>query len=127
MPFKNPVSGEDMLCRYTGGPGTGWECTQDSFTATTINQNNVQALSDWTVGCTQAEFSTPPTIAVDSGDVMLSWDAVDGATEYNIYRANTPYFTPGSPSYASTTDTTWTDPDPNALGDSAINYYYIVR
>ncbi len=50
MPFKAPVSGEDKLCRYTGGPGAGWECTQDSFTATTITQNGVGALSDWTVG-----------------------------------------------------------------------------
>jgi len=50
MSFKNPISGEDKLCRYTGGPGTGWECDQDSLTATTITQNNVQSLSDWTVG-----------------------------------------------------------------------------
>ncbi|MCP4211879.1 MAG: hypothetical protein GY764_10435 [Halieaceae bacterium] len=57
---------------------------------------------------------------------MLSWAAVVGATEYNIYRATTPYFTPATP-YATTTDTTWTDPDANALGDPAANYYYIVR
>jgi len=50
MPFKDPVLDEDKLCRYTGGSGAGWECAQDSFTATTVTQNNVQALSNWTVG-----------------------------------------------------------------------------
>ncbi len=68
------------------------------------------------------------SIASTGGSVELTWDAVDGATQYDIYRAvDDPYFTPVDPPYATDVTSPWQDPDPNALGDPAQNYYYVVR
>ncbi len=68
------------------------------------------------------------SIAAANGSVQLSWDSVDGAAQYDIYRAvDDPYFTPVDPPYASDVTSPWQDPDPNALGDPAQNYYYVVR
>ncbi len=63
-----------------------------------------------------------------SGSVQLSWNDVSGATQYDVYRAiDVPYFTPADPPYAADVTSPWQDPDANALGDPAQNYYYIIR
>ena len=68
------------------------------------------------------------SIAKSGSTVQISWDAVTGATQYDIYRAvDDPYFTPVDPPYATDVTSPWTDPDPNALGDPAQNYFYVVR
>ena len=50
----------------------------------------------------------------------------DGATGYNVYRGTTPYFDPVT-LYDTTTELSWTDPDPSAIGDPGINYFYVVK
>lgn len=76
--------------------------------------------------CPTVEFVAGPTITTDGSTVTLSWTAASGATSYNIYRDTTPFFAPTT-SYRSTTSTTWDDPEANAIGDPATNYYYIVK
>ncbi len=73
----------------------------------------------------RSSFST--TLALSATDVLLTWAAVDSAAGYAVWRATTPYFTPGesgSVQITTTTATSYTDPDHS--GDPAINYYYLV-
>ncbi len=68
------------------------------------------------------------SIVAANGAVQLSWNSVEGAVQYDVYRAtDEPYFTPTDPPYASGVTSPWQDPDPNALGDSTQNHYYTVR
>ena len=67
-------------------------------------------------------------ISIASGTVQLAWPAVEGATQYDVYRSiNEPYFTPTDPAYAANVTSPWQDPDPNAIGEVGQNRYYIVR
>jgi hypothetical protein len=67
-------------------------------------------------------------ISKSNGTVQLSWTAVEGATQYDIYRAiNDPYFTPADPAYATDVTSPWQDPDANAIGEVSQNRYYVVR
>ncbi len=77
---------------------------------------------------------TPPlapvvTISLAGVNLNLAWATVPSASRgYNIYRsANQPYFTPTAPPYATSNNTNWQDPAPNAVGDVANNYFYVVR
>jgi hypothetical protein len=54
---------------------------------------------------------------------VLTWTNYPGVIEYRIYRANTPFFTPGAP-YATTTNTSFADA--NVIGDPNVNHYYAV-
>lgn len=58
-------------------------------------------------------------------DVVLSWMPDPAAVAYRVYRGNDPYFTPafGSP-YAETTSASFTDA--GAIGDPAVNHFYVV-
>jgi len=68
------------------------------------------------------------SISIASDTVQLAWDAVEGATQYDVYRAiNEPYFTPADPPYAENITSPWQDPDPDAIGEVGRNRYYIVR
>jgi len=67
-----------------------------------------------------------PDISTDGTLVSLDWEAADGATGYNIYRGTTPYFDAVT-LYDTTAELSWTDPDPNAIGDPGINYFYVVK
>ena len=59
-------------------------------------------------------------------DVVLNWLDAAGASEYKVYRATDPYFTPDDAVnlLATVTGTSYTDQ--NAIGDASINYYYKV-
>jgi hypothetical protein len=68
------------------------------------------------------------SIALVLGSVQLSWNTVEGASQIDIYRStDAPYFTPSGTPYASDVSAPWQDPDPNAIGDPAHNYFYVVR
>ena len=63
------------------------------------------------------------TITIDSLDIVLSWSEVPGASSYNIYRSDVPYFDiTGLIPIATVTDSTYTEID--ALFQTA--YFYIV-
>jgi photosystem II stability/assembly factor-like uncharacterized protein len=111
-------SDHQRIRQYTGGHDETWG---------TVTLNIDSDVIDGVVsGCTLAEFSSIPTISTDGSSVTLTWEHVAGVIDYNVYRDEAPYFTPDTP-YATTTNTTWTDPDPNAIGDPAANHYYVVR
>ena len=59
-------------------------------------------------------------------DVILNWLDAAGASEYKVYRATDPYFTPDDAVnlLATVTGTSYTDQ--KATGNASINYYYKV-
>lgn len=69
----------------------------------------------------------PPVVSItklSSTTAQLSWNAVAGIGGYNVYRDSYAYFTPAVVYYA-TSDLTFDDV--GAIGDVAINYFYVVR
>ena len=78
---------------------------------------------------TTSGLGQPQSIITKTSNVLeIGWLPVSGATHYDIYRtSNTPYFTPADPAYAQNVTSPWQDPDPNSIGDTANNYFYIVR
>ena len=67
-------------------------------------------------------------ISIAPDTVQLAWNAVEGATQYDIYRSiNEPYFTLADPAYAADVTSPWQDPDANAIGEVGQNRYYVVR
>ncbi|MCB8983276.1 MAG: hypothetical protein H6659_05615 [Ardenticatenaceae bacterium] len=74
---------------------------------------------------TQAPQSPEATIAqLNTNTVRISWNAIPGVTNYNIYRDTYAYFTPAIP-YQVVTALTFDDV--GVLGNSATNYFYAVR
>jgi len=74
-------------------------------------------------------------LSIASGSIILDWTKIDrrlsgqklNSATYNIYRAaNTPYFIPGTDSYDADTSPTYTDADPDALGNLALNNFYVI-
>jgi len=47
-----PHSGlsDPKVCKYTAGPGYGWDCYRDSMDSTTVTRNGITSFSDWAVG-----------------------------------------------------------------------------
>ena len=104
--------------------------------ANTVTLTGVTQFSRWALlASSPPQAPTGLTIAKSGNDVLLTWTPVTqdikgnplSSVSYRVYRkANDPYFTPtagdliGSPSSASYTDT-------GAVGDTANNYYYVVR
>ena len=82
----------------------------------------------YTLDIAVPEIVPPPepvehlVISVDGGDVTLSWPEAAGATEYNIYRSNDPYFEPAGVPNQSVTGTSFTDDGAAMAGV----YFYIV-
>jgi hypothetical protein len=69
---------------------------------------------------TQPEAPTNLTISINGSDVVLNWDAVAGATSYNIYRSTDPYNF-GSSVYDTTATNSYTDS--GAAADTKYFYY----
>jgi hypothetical protein len=68
--------------------------------------------------------AVPAVTAADNGGALeLDWS---GGGTYDVYRGTSAYFDPAAPAYASGVSAPWTDPDANALGDPATNYYYVL-
>jgi hypothetical protein len=87
---------------------------------------NDQGALSFTVAAQQLYL--PVTIAILTADtVRLSWPEDPTYTSYAIWRDATPYFTPTPPSLASVTPPPNHYDDAGALGDPAINYYYLVE
>jgi hypothetical protein len=61
---------------------------------------------------------------LNSTDARLSWTAIPGISSYRLYRDTLPYFTPVTP-YQTTTSIQYDDL--GALGDVAVNHFYVVR
>jgi len=55
----------------------------------------------------------------------LSWGKVTGAATYRVYRAIMPYFLPAEPAWGVTTGLSYEDPE--ALGSTVEEYYYVVK
>jgi hypothetical protein len=71
-------------------------------------------------------MQTTVTISLSGNDVILHWNAIEGAEEYKIYSSPIPYFTPqGEPQAIVTApDTSWIDT--NALNQEHKYYKTIV-
>jgi hypothetical protein len=61
--------------------------------------------------------------AAGTGQVQLSWNAVDGATSYELYRASESGARPATPSVTGLTGTSYTD---TGLNDGSAYYYQVV-
>ena len=69
----------------------------------------------------------PATITCNGDHVELSWAANPAIKLYNIYSSTSPYQPPSDSNlHAVVTTTPWSD-GPNTCGDTATNYYYVVR
>ena len=69
----------------------------------------------------------PATITCNGDHVELSWTANAANKSYAIYRSTSPYQPPDAPNpHAVVTTTSWSD-GANTCGDTATNYYYVVR
>jgi hypothetical protein len=112
-----------------GGPATSGSIATNS----TLGQAVIGVSTSGTVAINSAGYWQPSqgaapgacslSAAKSGNDVVLSWTAASGATEYRVYRDTTPYFTPGAP-YASTASLSYTDV--GVIGDPALNHYYLV-
>lgn len=68
------------------------------------------------------------TISCTSDQVLLNWTADAANKAYTIHRSTDPYQIPESTNpQATVLAPPWTDPDPNTCGDTANNYFYVVR
>jgi len=73
------------------------------------------------------------TVLPVTKDIRLIWSPVTTSYQgnpqpvdfYTVYRDTVPYFTPGPAKLLATTATT-TYVDPNAAGNTAVNYFYCV-
>lgn len=79
-------------------------------------------------GTVDASAPTSPTLAIEkltATTARLSWTGVAGAADYQLFRDPYAYFTPGGAPHASTGSLSFDDS--GALGDSAVNHFYVVR
>lgn len=65
-------------------------------------------------------------IGQSGNDAVLSWNSVEDAASYRVYRSTTPYFTPTLATRIATDVTTTTYTDTGAIGDPANNTFYVV-
>ena len=105
----------------TATPAAGW--TFAGWSGDLTGSANPQAL---TIDANKAVTATfTATVAPLAPEVsislsQLSWLAVSGATDYQVYESTEPYFTPsGSPSVQTSLE--------YSLPSDIINRYYIVR
>jgi outer membrane protein assembly factor BamB len=110
--WKYQVGKGYMFTTVTVGNGAVIAATQDGRVSAVVD-----ASAPWSIHDLESHKAGPTQI-------QLAWSPKAGATEYRIYRAvNDPYFTPGSP-YDTTPNTYYLD---SAVGDTANNYFYVVR
>lgn len=64
------------------------------------------------------------SISVDGDGVELAWEAVEGATGYQVWRDASPYFEPGGAPLDTVSASPW--PDEGVLNGEP-NYFYLVR
>ncbi len=64
LPTDFTPDAKDKVCRYDGpaAPGYHWNCAQDARAANSVTRNNINQLSDWTIG-----DDAGPTAVVVSG------------------------------------------------------------
>lgn len=79
---------------------------------------------DGSLSTTPPAATTASISKLNSTTARLSWTAVDGVANYNIYRDTYAYFTPTTP-YHTTTALTFDDVD--ALGSVTTNNFYVIR
>ena len=90
FPFKSSDA-DDKICRYTG---SAWDCSQSSFTGTSIIRTGVSQLSDWTTG----ENLTPTAVDIVDfsseanwlGGPKLAWETADetGLSGFHIWQGS---------------------------------------
>jgi hypothetical protein len=141
-PSRTPTTGPSpTFTRTPTGTPTAMATQTNTSTATSTRTNTPTATRTPTATPTQTNTATftplatntptpglPPgpctlSAAKNGNNVVLSWTAASGATDYNVYWGTSPYFTPGAP-YATTGGTTFTDS--NVIGDPTLNHTYLV-
>jgi hypothetical protein len=123
-----PVSGSGVIARITfRAAGAGLSSL--TFTYSKLSDREGVQLSNTE---TDSELNVLPLagpavrITKQTASVIrLGWIAVTDAAHYRIYRAQQPYFAPADPTFGQTTGLSYEDP--NALGSTAQEYYYIVK
>ena len=81
--------------------------------------------ADSTLGALPPAMTAVNIARLNATTARLGWGAAAGVANYNIYRDPAPYFTPVAPAFGTTTGLSYEDP--NALGSTAVEYYYVVR
>lgn len=71
---------------------------------------------------TQPNPPTNPVVFYAEGNIVLEWDAVPGATSYNVYSDTDPYGDFTTLEAGGVTGTTWTDTD-----TAGIKKFYVIR
>ena len=67
------------------------------------------------------------TLANSAGNGLLNWNIVAPYDSFEVYRSNSPYFTPAGSPLAALSAPTNSYTDTTGLGDVNINYFYIIR
>ncbi|MCA9926985.1 MAG: hypothetical protein KC419_00855 [Anaerolineales bacterium] len=120
------------LTWHTLDSGGGLSSGGDYSINSTIGQPDAGTLSGgeyslqggfWHANCVPPAVVNP-TIALSNNDVELSWLPVNQADSYNIYRDTVPYFVAAAV-YQNSTTSPWLDP--GAVGNPALNYFYLMR
>jgi CSLREA domain-containing protein len=50
LTLPQPNLADPKVCRYTGGPGGGWDCARNGFSSTAVWRDGIASFSDWAVG-----------------------------------------------------------------------------
>jgi len=124
-------AGTTLQCAESGVPYGRWQYTATPVLDTLTGDESAKS-AVITVAPDAPTLSTVtaqnPTSAQTTGDIAVSWDAVSGATGYNLYRRTTA----GSYDFSAPRNgatplaaTTYTDPGSGLTG--AVTYEYVVR
>ena len=123
-----PVDGSGAIARVTF---RGLSAGTSSLTITyrkLSDMNGVQIpadVSDSTLGAVPPAMTSVSISKLDATTARLGWGGAAGVAGYNIYRNTAPYFTPVAPTFGTTSGLSYEDPD--ALGSTVEEYYYVVR
>jgi len=127
-----PVSGSGALFTVTFRAKAAASGSVLSFTSTQLADSGSGAIpalgNNGTVNATApAEPALNIAQVVGTNTLRLNWDAVMGASGYNVYMDTLdPYFTPGAGTLLTqTTEISYTHTA--ALGDVNTNHFYVVR
>ena len=118
-------TGEFTIDLYIGSPDLP-EITFNGEPAEFTYQNGTAVIDLAGQGILEITISLQPPenvlISVIGDLPVLTWDNVLGASGYNLYRSENPYFTPSEIDLAAAVaENTWTDPEPVSTG-----HFYIV-
>ncbi len=122
------VSGSGAIARITFRAVGAGLSPLDFFYSKMSDRNGVTIPNTETDSELTAAPLADPVVAIrqlDATTARLSWTSVTDASTYRVFRATAPYFTPAEPAFGFTSGLTYEDP--NALGSTAQEYFYIVK